>query len=645
MAIDWSQYNVDPEEQARRDALAAALGGKKMGRGEAGMRLAVADLPTSGFSPDEVAAKEAADATDRRLGRFQEAGGAKVAAAPVADDPRAQRVFALAKAGLSRDQIKSALAKFDSENLAANRPDPTADMGAMDTFFAGMGGRGMEMYRGAKQLASNIPALGIDRAALQKEIDDSAALDKPLKNTVSGALGGAATDIGVALLPGGAATKIARFAPGGAKVAVPLAGAIQGAATGLIEPNVGDETGAGNVARGMAGGVVGNVVGAGLGRLISPSRTADPVRNRLAKALQDADVPVSPAQQTGSPTLTAVETAIRSVPFLQNVGVAGSVEQKKAFTKAVAVLVGEDAEALTPEVMDRAIKKAGAQFEKVANAKPAPLDKDFIDEINAIAARSAEKQAQSGARVAPAQDLIEEALTRAMDTSRPMTGTAFLENSTRLRQKATAFGKGDNPDNQSAKVAQDIRQAYEDFADRTWSRTNPQQAALLQGRPVAPDLGDARTKWRILEDLQKTNVIDPATGFINPASLRAAFAGKSPGAIAAGENTPYTELVRASALLKTGGADSGTARNMALAKALSNPFALAAGGTVGGAYGYNHPGEAAGGLGTLALASALLNSSAGRKYLTNTVMKQNPRIEDLLSGIGMGAGNNISQRF
>lgn len=642
-------YFVTPEEQAARDEQARLLNGgapptlaSRTDMQAAGPRrdiignvgqptaedqamLAANPYKLPGAAPQaplnpkfDVAAALKAGYTPQEIDQYM-----RQSAAP---KPKGFDVAAAKAAGYTDAEIRAYQEKKAAPILGGT--DPTGSFG--ENFLAGAGGRMMDLYRGTKQL------LGVDKEQNQKDIDEAKRLDAPLKDTGGGMLGGAATDLLSTVIPGGAAVKAAglvprllsasRLAPAAVRAGmIPVGGAMGGAAQSAFEPVASDETQTDKTEQGAIGGALGNVGGRLLARAVTPFRTTSAARTALVDTLEKNKVPVSAGQATGSPTIQSVEAALNSVPGAKSLMTAGSPEQTSSYTKALARQLGVGSEELTPEVMATADKKIGDVFERVGNANPAKLDTTFQDDLLKIADKAATMEGMVGH--APGEKAIDAAMGRYGKD--PLTGKEYnLARSTLTSEASKAARAGDNA---QAEILRGLRDVYDNFAERAWGKSGVWAQDETRG------LAEARKQWGILKDLERPGVLTEE-GLVNPQKLKQVVTAKNPAAMA--EGTPkseYDALSRAASVLKPGGPDSGTARNLMIAKLL-----LGGGGAAAGMYGWNNPEDAAKGLTGAGLALAVTQSKLGRKYMTNSVMNTDKGkiLAEFLrhGGVGAGAG-------
>lgn len=153
-------------------------------------------------------------------------------------------------------------------------------------------------------------------------------------------------------------------------------GAVQGAlgggmVSGASDAPVAEQVGVGALTGGaLTGGIplLADATVGGLRNALLPD--IDPRISALARAaIDDYGIPLRTSQIRGAAGDRSA--AVRDSELIGKMGTgfaANLAEQRRAFTKAVAQTFGEDADALTPEVMQRARDRIGGDIERVGRA-------------------------------------------------------------------------------------------------------------------------------------------------------------------------------------------------------------------------------------------------------------------------------------
>lgn len=143
------------------------------------------------------------------------------------------------------------------------------------------------------------------------------------------------------------------------------------------------QTATGGAVGTVIGGAVpfaGRAIGAGVNRLMSPATDA-PTNYLLQKAAQFG-IPIRPAQVSDSPFVNKLD---QMVPKIPGSGMGKAIdEQKVGFNRAIAKTFGEDATAITPDVMAAAKKRIGSEFDAVEKGTRVQFDRPLISKLDSI---------------------------------------------------------------------------------------------------------------------------------------------------------------------------------------------------------------------------------------------------------------------
>lgn len=104
-----------------------------------------------------------------------------------------------------------------------------------------------------------------------------------------------------------------------------------------------------------------------------------PELRALYEAAKQKGIQLTPAQLTDSRALKFLESSVRSLPLN---GLGGKAAKQRAqFNRAVARTIGEDADAVTPEVFARAKSRIGSQFNKLSAKNALPVDDNLLTRL------------------------------------------------------------------------------------------------------------------------------------------------------------------------------------------------------------------------------------------------------------------------
>jgi len=203
---------------------------------------------------------------------------------------------------------------------------------------------------------------------------------RPIATTVGGIAGAIANPVNK-LIPGGTATGMMGLAQG----------AGQGALSNVLTTPVTDENKAfltAKLEQAFAGGV-GGAAGTAIAR--APGALAEPFKKTLGSAEQKAvdflrasGVPVDVAQATGSEFLKRTKAASFDNPHTAGKAIDFADMQKAAYNKAVAKTMGEDAIAITPDVLQTAKTRLGNNYDDIALRNSIHLDDQLTKNLSSI---------------------------------------------------------------------------------------------------------------------------------------------------------------------------------------------------------------------------------------------------------------------
>lgn len=382
-------------------------------------------------------------------------------------------------------------------NLGKEAPENTLEKAAYG------GGRGV-----ADAASMFVPAAGVAKVAgpgLTKEVAGLLATQPGLQ-TVAGAAGGAVGE--------------ASESP------------LLGAATAMAVP----------VAAGMAQ------------RAAAPVRTSlNPEQARLAEVAAQEGIALTPAQQTGSRPLQTLESVFGTMPLTSGPQKLIKEGQNRAFNKAVLSRAGIEADQATPEVLDGAARKLGAQFEDLAAKTTVAFDDDFLKSLNQVSTRYANKLPTN---VKPIVDSYVEDLAQFVDG---MPGAVYQQARSDLTKQAKATV---NSDPMLSNTLRGIRDALDDAAERSLPSEIRQQ-----WQDVRRQYGNLKT----IEKAMSNTTAGAAAGDISPTQLSQAV--KQGGNYARGQGD-LNDLSRVgTAFIRDNVPNSGTPERALMANLLSGGLA------------------------------------------------------------------------
>lgn len=228
-----------------------------------------------------------------------------------------------------------------------------------------------DMSLGRRQIMTNIAGLvGLEGAEDEQRtlegIADARKLD-PVMQTTAGQVG----YTGAALVPALAASVV----PGANTV---IGGGLIGGGMGFMQPTGTDDSRLLNTGGGFVAGAAGQGAANAIGRVAQPVKKAGgQMYRRAVETLSKADVPLTPAQQTGSGVLAQAQRYVTNNPITQPKEAARIGAQRQGYTRAVLKKIGVRADVADETAMLGANTRIGGVFDDIGaryeldlNAKP-----------------------------------------------------------------------------------------------------------------------------------------------------------------------------------------------------------------------------------------------------------------------------------
>lgn len=467
--------------------------------------------------------------------------------------------------------------------------------------------RAMAMGAPAELDPNKVQAVQQKQQGIQEQIDAAKKRDAPLMDTGYGLAGNVAGNVAM-LLP-------TAFIPG----ANTYSGATAiGALSGLLNPVSTGESRATNTALGAGAGLGGQAIANTVGRLAHPFRSQlTPRQTQLAGTLEAAGVPLDAAQLTGSKALSNVNAALENLPLSAGAEGAKRTTQREAFNRAVGATFGAQGPALTDDVVTAARNQISNQFTNLAARNT--LDANQLVQPLALLERNLTRNnTPDVARVA--MNRIDDILER-VTPQNTITGQAYRNLDSEIGRAARQTANGD-----LRSALHDVQNVLRDAMDASIS---PQDQAAWRA---------VRGQYANMMRAGESTVRSP-TGDVSPATLLNRVQGGTGGRPATPE---LRELSRAgAAFLPSRVGDSGTAQRL-----------LYQGLLTGGAGGLGYMGTddplKAGAIAGLSLMTpravqALINSPAGRAYLSRGLFDMGPVTQGMLRSAGTAGLLGLAQ--
>lgn len=158
-----------------------------------------------------------------------------------------------------------------------------------------------------------------------------------------------------------------------------------GASAGLVDPSqadVGALVGGGLPVAVKAAGAVGSKIGNTLRPAPANAALAD-------KAINQYGIPLSVADVSSSAMVKGARSALDDVPIIGNRGQAQREAVQAAFNREVGKTFGENADSLTPQVLDAAKKRMGGEFDRIWNRNNLQFDGTLFQQVQQLQSNAA----------------------------------------------------------------------------------------------------------------------------------------------------------------------------------------------------------------------------------------------------------------
>jgi len=295
-------------------------------------------------------------------------------------------------------------------------------------------------------------------------------------------------------IPGGQATM-------GARLMAPTIGA---AGLGALQYGSPEER-LKAAAREGGAALVGAGAGEVVGRIIKPTSGRMAPNKEVVDAADRQGIPLSAGQRSGVPALQATEDFLAQMPGSRGRMAEFRDTQRAAINKAIAGEIGQNTDNISQGVLADARTSLGATRDALkATARVSPVDPELLSAIN-----KAESIATSGPKsltLQPARgNIIDDFKEFVMNAPGPMGGPEYQVWRTKLKNAADdAFQHGQS-------LEGNVYKSLLDGLDKSARR----------GKEAVWKANDKA--FAVLDTLEKPNVVNEATGNVNPKSLAAAF--------------------------------------------------------------------------------------------------------------------------
>ena len=291
------------------------------------------------------------------------------------------------------------------------------------------------------------------------------------------------------------------------------------------------------------------------------------VRQGNVKTLQDAGIPITPAQELYNPFASIMESVMRYLPTSAPKVAAVEDKQMRAWTKTVNKQFGLDSEIATPEVLDAYQKAWGQRADTLEKATALRPDDKFAQELGNMRQQYTRGLDDTNFR------LFEDKLNKvaefvnARSQGAELPGQNFRVIDSELRAEINASKNSANAaEREYARALERLQASFYGLMERSGKSTK----LLPNGKPVDFDIGEAWKNLnrdyarfaRVREAMGSASGTDKLnTGFIPPKALAQAERTSIGPETYATSSDPFTQLVRSGeAVIPNPTPNSGTAQ-------------------------------------------------------------------------------------
>jgi hypothetical protein len=282
----------------------------------------------------------------------------------------------------------------------------------------------------------------------------------------------------------------------------------------------------------FTGGAVGGVAG---GLIKGATSLAQPISNQLTpvgkeavETLRKAGVPVDVAQATGSAFLNKTKAALQDNPFTAGKEEAFAATQRSAYNKAIAKTMGEDAAAITPDVISNAKNRLGDIYDNLFNKHGSKISGQVYKDLAAL--RDDAITTLPANESAVIKGLVDDILNKASVNRSSLTGDQY-----QAFKRVLDRMSGQNTN--TAGFAQDMKDVL--LSGLKNSIKDPKDIALL--KTTNKQYGNMKK----IEDVVLKNI----EGDVSPSLLSNSLATKSKRNAIYAEDSELADLARAGKLV------------------------------------------------------------------------------------------------
>lgn len=350
------------------------------------------------------------------------------------------------------------------------------------------------------------------------------------------------------------------------------------------------EAGGGPLSALAIGGAAGSLPFLARPQNILPNMSND-VRRGNVQTLQEAGIPITPAQELYNPFASTMESVMRYLPTSAAKVAGVEDKQMRAWTKGVNKQFGLDSEIATPEVLDAYQKAWGQRADTLERATAFRPDDKFVQDLGGMRDKFIRGLDDTNFRLFENQLNKVAEFVAARSQGAEIPGKNFRVIDSELRAEINASKNSVNAaDREYARALERLQESFYGLLERSGKSTK----LLPNGKPVDFDLAEAWKNLnrdyarfaRVREAMGSASGPDKLnTGFIPPKALAQAERSSIGPEAYATSSDPFTQFIRAGeAVIPNPTPNSGTAQRSFVQDLVTGgkrgfPVAAAAGAT------------------------------------------------------------------
>jgi len=489
---------------------------------------------------------------------------------------------------------------IDISKVQWDQPKSTQDLSNTELFAKGVGASAKNTWLGLKQKAFQAEKLLDGKSAeehekqINEEIAKTRTENEPILNTTAGQLGNLTGEVAKA-------TPLMMI-PGAGTVA---GGAVIGGALGALQPTLPNENSAFNIGAGAVLGGTGQGIANFAGKVAQPFESfLSETGKKAIKILEDAGIPLDAAQKTGSSFLSSVKGHLSDNPITQDAQAQFISGQQKAYNRAIAKTIGEDVDAITPDIIAKAKERLGNNYDDIASRTNIDL-KHATQPINDLYKEA--KKILNPTQLSTLDRNIEDIVNKGRANGNQLDFKQYQN------VKKTLDRLGSSSDTDLANYAKDLNDVLKQSLTKSVEASgNTTDAELL--KQTNKQYGNMKK----IEDI----ILKNPEGDVSPSLLLNSLATKSKRNVFFGNNKELSDLASAGKLILSDKVpNSGTARRL-LTAALPGAVGAAGYGLYQGDIGSALEGGAMG-IALPKLAQKMMNNPTTVEYLTKGINPSN----------------------